>query len=217
MTELMRHEPLAEHVLLDGPTHRARFWAFALTALMLAFSLYLYVNTSQLFDRFQGRLAGVEDRDATRIRQYNEKLEALQNRMTVFVADSVESKLKTLEQNVALGTVGTQEIKTLEELKGEVKLLETYSVGKGLNLTDPARLDHVRFKISPGIENTPTSGDLLYEVSQMKRLLYISIASCGFVGLMIGGYWWQLTSRVKRLSSDRPRIPLLVRKAEEDF
>jgi len=216
--DMIRRDRLPEQALLNGPTQSARFWALALTALMLAFSLYLFLNTNQLFERFQGRLTDVEDRDALRIRQYNEKLETLQNRMAVFVADSVETKLKTLEKNVTAGTVGSQEIKTLEELKGEVKLLETYSAGKRANLTDPARLDHARFQTTPGSENALVAGgDLLYEVSQMKRLLYLGIASCGFVGLMIGGYWWQINARVKRLASDRARTPLLVRKVEDDL
>lgn len=214
---LMRRSQLPGHVMLDAPSQRARYWALALMALMLAVSLYLFLSTSQMIERFQGRLVGVEDSDAVRIRQYNEKLESLQNRMTVFVADSVETKLKTLEKNVTAGTVGAQELKTLEELKGEVKLLENYSTGKRANLTDPARLDHARFQITPGTENTALAADdLLYEVTQMKRLLYLGIASCSFVGLMLGGYWWS-GSRVKRLSSVMPRTPLLVRKAEEDL
>ncbi len=218
LVDLTRRDQLPGHMLLDVPSQRARYWAFALMALMLALSLWLFLSTSQMFERVQGRLAGAEDSDSVRIRQYNEKLESLQNRMTVFVADSVETKLKTLEKNVTAGTVGAQELKTLEELKGEVKLLENYSAGKRANLTDPARLDHARFKITPGTENTAVSADdLLYEVSKMKRLLYLSIASCGFVGLMLGGYWWQSHSRIKRLAGAMPRTPLLARKAEGDL
>jgi hypothetical protein len=214
---LVRRDLEPEAIPLDAPSQRARYWAFALMAMMLAVSLYLFLNTSQMFERFQGRLGDVEDGDARRIQQYNEKLESLQNRMTVFVADSVENKIRSLERNVAAGTVGAQEIKTLEELRGEVKLLENYSVGRRANLTDPARLDHARFQATPGSENIASGGDLLYEVSQMKRLLYISIASCGLVGLMIGGYWWQTAARVKRLASDRPRTPLLARKMDGDL
>jgi hypothetical protein len=218
MLELIRRDRLAGHALPDMPSQRARYWAFALMGLMLALSLYLFLSTSQMFERIQGRFAGVEDSDAVRIRQYNEKLESLQNRMTVFVADSVETKLKGLEKNVTAGTVGAQEIKTLEELKGEVKLLETYSAGKRANLTDPARLHHARFQTTPGSESAAVAGgDLLYEVSKMKRLLYLSIASCGFVGLMLGGYWWQSHARVKRLDDKMPRRRLLARKAEDDL
>jgi hypothetical protein len=186
-------------------------------ALLLAVSLYVLLNTGQMLERFQGRLAGIEDSDTVKIRQYNQKLEALQDRMTAFVADSVETKIKTLEKNVTEGTVGTQEIKTLEELKGEVKLLEKYSAAKGGNLTDSSRLDHARFQITPGSQSTASSGDLLYEVSKMKRLLYLGIASCGFVGFLIGGYWWQGHIRVKRLSREMPLPRLLVRKTEKDL
>ncbi len=214
--DLILRDRLPEHLMPGMPSQRLRYWVLALVAFVLAVSLYLLINTSQMVGRFQARLSHVEDNDALRIRQYNQKLEELQDRMTVFVADSVETKLKTLEKNVTDGSVGTQEIKILEELKGEVKLLEQYSSGRGGKLTDSSRLDHPRFQITPGTQNTTSSGDLLHEVSQMKRLLYLSIASCGFVGCLIGGYWWQSNSRIKRLSRDTPPPRLLARKRGDD-
>jgi len=215
--DLIRRDRFPEHSLFEVPSPWARYWAFALMALMIAASIYLFLGTNRLFDRVQGGLAEVEDSDTQRIRQYNEKLQSLQDRMTVFVADSVETKLKTLEKNVTAGTVGSSEINTLEELKGEVTLLRTYSAGRHANLTDPARLDHPRFQITPGTQIPVSNGDLLYEVSQMKRLLYLSIASCGFVGFLIGGYWWQSHSKFRRLAKEMPGTPLLAGKAEEDL
>jgi hypothetical protein len=217
VANLIRRERLPTHAMPVLPFQRVRYWAFALMALILVVSLYLLLSTGQIIERFQGRLAAVEDSDTIRIHQYNQKLEALQDRMTAFVADSVENKLKILEKNVTEGTVGVQEIKTLEELKGEVKLLEKYSVGRKGNLTDSTRLDHARFQITPGTQNITASEDLLHEVSQMKRLLYLGIASCGFVGFLIGGYWWQTNSRIKRLSRELPLPRLLVGKVEEDL
>ena len=214
--DLILRGRLPEQLMPDMPTQRLRYWALALVALMITLSLYLLLSTSQILGRIQVRLAQVEDSDTIRIRQYNQKLENLQDRMTVFVADSVETKLKSLERNVTDGSVGAQEIKILEELKGEVKLLENYSHGKGGKLTDSSRLDHPRFQITPGTQNTSSSGDLLYEVSQMKRLLYLSIASCGFVGFLVGGYWWQSNTRNKRVSRDMPAPCLLVRKTGDN-
>ncbi len=214
--DLILRGRLPEQLMPDMPPQRLRYWALALVALMITLSLYLLLSTSQILGRIQVRLAQVEDSDTVRIRQYNQKLENLQDRMTVFVADSVETKLKSLERNVTDGSVGAQEIKILEELKGEVKLLENYSHGKGGKLTDSSRLDHPRFQITPGTQNTSSSGDLLYEVSQMKRLLYLSIASCGFVGFLVGGYWWQSNTRNKRVSRDMPAPCLLVRKTGDN-
>ncbi len=216
MVEIIRRDRLPRHDMTESSLNRARYWVLALMALMLVTSLYLWLNTSQILERFQMNVASVEDKDSVKIRQYNQKLEALQDRMTAFVADSVETRLKTLEKNVADGTVGVQEIKTLEELKGEVQLLEKYSVGKGGNLTDTSRLDHARYQITPGTQNSTSSADLLYEVSQMKRLLYLGIASCGFVGFMLGGYWWQTNMRIKRLSQSFSSPKLLVSSYEED-
>ena len=214
--DIILRDRLPDHMMPDMPSRRWRYWVFALVAFVLAVSLYLLINTSQMAARFQVKLASVEDSDTLRIRQYNQKLEELQDRMTVFVADSVETKIKTLEKNVADGSVGSQEIKILEDIKGEVKLLEKYSSGRGGRLTDSSRLDHPRFQITPGTQSTTSGGDLLYEVSQMKRLLYLSIASCGFVGFLIGGYWWQSNFRNKRIFRDIPPPRLLVRKKGDD-
>jgi len=214
--DIVLRDQLPNYVMPDLQSQRWRYCMLALVAFTLAVSLYLLINTSHMATRFQVKLASVEDSDAVRIRQYNQKLEELQDRMTVFVADSVETKLKTLEKNVTDGSVGTQEIKILEDLKGEVKLLEKYSSGKGGRLTDSSRLDHPRFQITPGTQSTTSSGDLLYEISQMKRLLYLSIASCGFVGFLIGGYWWQSNSRIKRFSREFPTPKLLVTKRTDD-
>ncbi len=203
-------------ILPDLPWQRLRYWAWALMASLMAVSLYLLLNTGTMLDRFQGRLAGIEDNDTVKIRQYNQKLEALQDRMTAFVADSVETKLKTLETKLADGSVTEQEIKTLEELKGQVRLLEKYSAGKGGNLADPSRLDHPRFQITPGTWHEELSIDLAAEVSQMKRLLYLGIASCGFVGFLLGGFWWQSHLRVKRLYRDLSPPKLLAGKLDAD-
>jgi hypothetical protein len=217
VANLIRRERLPEHAMPDNPERRMRYWVWAITALILALGIYLLLNTCQMLERFQGRLVSVEDSDTVRIKQYNQQLEALQDRMTSFVADSVENKLKALERNVTEGVVGAQEIKTLEELKGEVKLLEKYSAGRKGNLTDSSRLEHARFQITPGTGDTPSSADLLNEVSQMKRLLYLGIASCGFVGCLLGGYWWQSHSRIRRLSKESSLPRLLVGKAKEDL
>ncbi len=217
VVDLVRSDQLPDHVLFDRAYRRARFLGLLLMIFMMALSLYFFFGAQQLFERVWGQFATVEDSDAVRIRLYNQQIQSLQDRMTVFVADSVETKLKALEKNVTAGAVGAQEIKVLEELKGEVKLLENYSAGKGGKLTDLSRLDHARFQITPGTQNTVSSGDLLYEVLQLKSLLYLGIASCGLVGLMIGGYWWQTNTRVKRLSREIIPPLLLMGKSPEDL
>lgn len=199
LIDLTRHGQAPGVLSPELVSQRTRFWVLALAACLLILGVYLFLQTHHLLARLQNTVVSMEDGDAIRIRQYNEKLEALQNQMSVFVADAVETKLKSLEKNVSAGTVGMQDVKMLEELTGEVKLLETYSAGKHINLMDLSRLDHPRFQVTPGSQ--VSAGSLLEEVADMKRLLYLSIASCGFVGLMIGGQMWQAHLRVKRLSN----------------
>jgi hypothetical protein len=210
VANLMKLEYLPSKVALDPQDHRMlRFWGLLLMACLVAASFYLFLNASQLIDRFSTRIAAAENPNSVRIRQYNQALEAIQDRMTVFVADSVETKLKSLDKKLSAGAIGAQEIKTLEELKGELKLLERYSAGKDSKLTDLAQLEHTRFQVTPGTSSAASSGDFLSEVSQVKRLLYLGIASCGLVGFMIGGYWWQSYHRSRRIHAPSARAKLL--------
>jgi len=181
-----------------------------LMAGLLLLGMYLLFHAGLFFKRFEDQLRA-ESGDTAKIRIYNAQLESLQDRMTGFIAGSVETKLRALENSVAAGTVGAQEIRMFEELKNELKLLETYSAGKSGNFTDQTRLDHPRFQAAPGFGQPVPNGELLREVLQLKILLYFSIASCGLFGAMVCGYWWQQHSRFKRLQAPFSGVALLTK------
>lgn len=212
--DLAVRQALPQRTLHDA-SFRSRALGLLLMLLLVVVGVYLFMHTNEQLERLQARIGTAENADTARISLYNQKLEALQDRMSVFVADSVETKLNTLERSVGAGTVGAQEIRTLEELKGEVQLLAKYSAGKGGNFTDQSKMDHARFQIIPAMQNN-AGGDLLYEISQMKRLLYFGIASCGLVGFLLGGMCWHGHSRVKRLAHDLPKQRLLASGLERD-
>lgn len=192
-----------------------RYWGLFLLVSMLAISMYLFLHTSQLLDRFQGGFGKLESGDTAKIRQYNEKLESLQDRMTVFIADSVENRIGLLEKSVEKGSVGSQEIKTLEDLKSELRLLESFAAGKRGDLTDTSLLDHARFHTTPGSRNSAGNEELLGELVRVKSLLYFSLASCGLMAAMIGGYcyWWRMQTRSRALASAFSNPPLLTRES----
>ena len=180
---------------------------------VLGVGLFLFFNTQQFVSQFQTKFA-VESEDSAKIRRYNLQLASLQERMTAFIADSVENRLRSLEKNIQAGEVGTQDIRNFEELRNELKLLESYAAGNGGNLTDSSRLEHPRFQVTPGTKDVGANRDMIAELVQLKTLLYISIASCGVVAFMVGGYWWQSSAKVKRLQSAPVHRPLLLRRQD---
>lgn len=199
------------------PISGSHSWLWAVLLVFLGLGLYWLLESAQIADRVQNRFAGVESGDAQRIRQYNRRLDRLEERMTAFIADSVENRLRTLEKNVESGNVGAGEIGAVQELKNEVKLLETYSAGKSGDLTDPARMDHPRFRPTPGSEQAASLAGMVDEVAKLKTLLYLGLGSCGAGLLAIGGYWWRDRSRaVRRLPKHLSEMPLLPVAKRED-
>jgi hypothetical protein len=182
-----------------------------LLLLILAAGIFLAANT-QRFLASLGQPAQSESSDTAKIRRYNEKLERIQERMSAFIADSVEDRLRTLESNVSAGTVGAEEIRTVQELRNELRLLEDYSAGKSGDLTDSSRLEHTRFQTTPGSASAgAATTEILGEAVRIKYLLYFSIASCGLLGMMITGYWWQQNARMRRLAMSPQARRLLPR------
>ena len=98
------------------------------------------------------------------------EIDTLRAQLIGLVSGSIESKLRTLEQSVKLGTV-SYSLGTIEDLKNDVKVLRSYS--------DAVKQDEVRM----------TNEQLLSEMSQLKNLIYFTLASCGLMVAAVAGVW----------------------------
>ncbi|MGR9117138.1 MAG: hypothetical protein ACU85E_15365 [Gammaproteobacteria bacterium] len=98
------------------------------------------------------------------------EIDNLKAQLIGLVSGSIESKLRTLEQSVKLGTV-SYSLGTIEDLKNDVKVLRSYS--------ESVKEDKVRL----------TNERLLNEMSQLKDLIYFTLASCGLMVAAVAGIW----------------------------
>lgn len=100
------------------------------------------------------------------------EVNTLKGQFVGLVSGSIESKLRTLEESVRLGTVSTA-LGTIEDLKNDVKVLRSYS--------EPAKQENVV------IDNK----QLMQEMSELKRLIYVTLASCGLMLAAVVGIWFK--------------------------
>ena len=96
----------------------------------------------------------------------------LKGQFVGLVSGSIESKLRTLEESIRLGTV-SKALGTIEDLKNDVKVLRSYS--------EPAKKEKV------AINNE----QLMQEMSELKRLIYVTLASCGLMLAAVAGIWFK--------------------------
>ncbi len=101
------------------------------------------------------------------------EVNALKGQVIGLVSGSIESKLRMLEDSIRMGAAATS-LGTIEDLKSDVKVLRSYS--------EPAQ------KVDKTVES---NAQVLQEMSQLKRLIYVSLGSCGLMLAAIAGIWFK--------------------------
>ena len=98
------------------------------------------------------------------------EVNTLKGQFVGLVSGSIESKLRTLEESIRVGSVSNS-LGTLEDLKNEVQVLKSYSE-------------------SPKVVSTTVPNEqIVQEMHSLKRLVYLTLASCGLMLAAIGGVW----------------------------
>jgi hypothetical protein len=98
------------------------------------------------------------------------EVNTLKGQFVGLVSGSIESKLRTLEESVRLGTA-PDSLLTIEELRNDVKALRAYSDAPN------------------ELKATVPNEQLIAEMSALKRLVYLTLASCGLMVAAIAGIW----------------------------
>jgi hypothetical protein len=96
----------------------------------------------------------------------------LKGQFVGLVSGSIESKLRSLEESIRQGTASTA-LGTIEDLKNDVKVLRSYS--------EPAKEEKVAL----------SNEQIMQEMSELKRLIYVTLASCGLMLAAIAGIWFK--------------------------
>lgn len=105
------------------------------------------------------------------------EVNALKGQLIGLVSGSIESKLKALEQSVKLGTVDNS-LGTIADLKNDLQVLRSYSD-------------------SPKKSETVVSNvQLAEEVTHLKHLIYMTLASCGLMFAAAVGVWAKYRKRL---------------------
>lgn len=98
------------------------------------------------------------------------EVNALKGQLVGLVSGSIESKLNALEESIRIGSVSSS-IGTIEDLKNDLKVLRSYS--------GSAKKEKVVI----------SNEQLMQEMSQLKQLIYLTIASCGLMLAAAAGIW----------------------------
>jgi hypothetical protein len=174
------------------------FSVIALMLVVLIFGFFIWPKNS-ILTKFEKQQVIAEIQNQQINPALSEEINVLKSQLIGLISGSIESKLRILEESIQSGTLTTTGKGAIQDLKNDVIVLKTYSE------TGAGRL------IAKNTEATSTSAtkldrQLMDEVSQLKNLLYISIASCGLMIAAIGGIWYQSRYRLIHDRSERKQL-----------
>lgn len=101
----------------------------------------------------------------------NAEVASLKGELVGIVSGSIENKLVTLEQSLRNGSTNAS-LGAIQDLKNDIKLLRTYSTSE-----------------KAGVQSATANAQLVSEMAHLKRLIYMTIGSCGLMFVAIAGIW----------------------------
>lgn len=99
------------------------------------------------------------------------EINALKGQMFGLVSGSIESKLRSLEENIKRGSMADS-LNTIQDLKSDVKVLSAYNTGPQLKSQEDA-----------------VNQQLIKELTDLKDLVYLTFISCGLMVAAVAGIW----------------------------
>ncbi|MBS4051792.1 MAG: hypothetical protein KGZ69_11395 [Methylomonas sp.] len=146
--------------------------------LMLVFALMVAVFVMGLvLMPKQNRLNGVRSNQAEAAAYalqnpaISAEINTLKGQLFGLVSGSIESKLRSLEENIKRGSVADS-LNTIQDLKSDVKVLSAYTATSQLNPQKDA-----------------VNQQLIKEITDLKDLVYLTFISCGLMIAALAGVW----------------------------
>ncbi len=107
----------------------------------------------------------------------SDEINVLKGQLVGLVSGSIESKLRILEDSIRTGSVNAS-LGTIQDLKNDVEVLKSYSRPEKKTVANPI------------------NQQLVEEVTHLKRLIYLTIASCSLMLAAIAGFWFKKRYRL---------------------
>ena len=173
------------------------FSVIALMLVVLLFGFFIWPKHN-ILTKFEKQQVIAEIQNQQINPALSEEINVLKSQLIGLISGSIESKLRILEESIQSGTLTTTGKGAVQDLKNDIIVLKTYSE------TGAGRL--IAKNTEASTSATKLDRQLMDEVSQLKNLLYISIASCGLMIAAIGGIWYQSRYRLSHDRSERKQL-----------
>ncbi len=186
-TDLIPHPAACHQALVSY--NRWRLRTLVLLMASVAVVGFWLMPVRHFIDSYQ-KITADQARLATSQQSLSAEVATLKGQVVGIVSGSIESKLASLEQSLRIGAINSS-LGAIQDLRNDVKLLRTYTAEEQVQA-----------------QNTVVNQQLIEEMGHLKRLIYMTIASCGLMLAAAVGIW---AKHNKRLSRQEKAVRFLAR------
>jgi len=209
-------QQIVERLFVLERHHQSRYWLVLLLIMVTAVVVVYF--TFPLIESFirLGNLQNYRQNDSYDRPGVYKKVEQLKGKMDALVTDSMEHKVNRLEKSLSSGIIRPADLETIQGLKTDLQILRTYSEQNSIALLGMGSYQESIMSLNA---TAPIlySDELLHEISNLKSLFYLSIASCGFLVVVVSGAWLYSRTRLKQLSGSTLYRRALLDKPNSDL
>ncbi|GEM_PF-1610251 len=213
-----REQPMIEtvYVLQQQQRLMGRWLFFILVAVLFCFSM-LFVLLPYLSEvnpgvrEDAGTVGKVSDESVVL-----DEIRILKSQVGSLITESIQIKVNQLEKSLLDGMISKSDLVAIQELKSDLKVLKTYALQ---NSIDSLSVFDSGLQKSPS-DSVPRMFDaeqIGREISQMKTLFYISMASWGLMLVVVSGVWMHSCYSIKRLEGFRYSSKELLGKPQSEY
>ena len=118
------------------------------------------------------------------------RIQDLDKRTKTLSTSEVEGRLARLETAIRVGEVRAEDIASLQDLREEVKLLQTYMFSQPERLIEFRTLQSDYLRFEKVAETVMPRDEILRELNSTKQLFYWNLAVFGVLVSMFAGAWF---------------------------
>ena len=173
-----------------------------LVPMIFMFIVMMLVEPAQKLMTQYERILAAEASGMERLPELRKQIDVLEKQLVTLSSQSIESRLSTIEKSIEVGDIDVTEVATLQKLKSDFEVLNSYMFTDPKDLVELKTLQRDYKELKASISDYVHKDVVEREISFLTNLFYTVLAFLGILISIVGTSWYTTTKKLKNLNSE---------------
>ncbi|MCK6261696.1 hypothetical protein KP803_00245 [Vibrio sp. ZSDE26] len=173
-----------------------------LVPMIFLFMVMMLVEPAQKLMTQYERILAAEASGMERLPDLRNQIDVLEKQLVSLSSKSIESRIATIEKSIEVGDIDVTEVATLQKLKADFEVLNSYMFTDPTDLVELKTLQRDYKELKESISSYVHKDVVARELSFLTNLFYTILAFLGILISIVGTSWYTTTKKLKSLNSE---------------